>query len=61
MSAQITAGPNGDVSDILDRARRVPPVDGFPPVDELIAWFDDLATGHPDLITHRRIGTSRLG
>lgn len=61
MSAQLTAGPDGDVGDILDRARRVPPVDGFPPVDELIAWFEDLTARHPDLITRRRIGTSRLG
>jgi hypothetical protein len=53
-----TAGP---VQDVLDRARRVPPVDGFPTVDALVAWFDDLAAAHPDLVGRRRIGTSRLG
>lgn len=51
----------GSMEDILRRARRVPPVDGFPTVDELNAWFDDLAAAHPDLIAVRRIGTSRLG
>jgi hypothetical protein len=54
-------GPVLDVADVLDRARRVPPVDGFPTVDALIAWFDDLAAAHPDLVRSRRIGTSRLG
>ncbi len=66
MSEQLTgtpAGPAqaGPVQDILDRARRVPPVAGFPTVDELVAWFDDLAEAHPDLVRRRRVGTSRLG
>jgi hypothetical protein len=46
---------------ILERARRVPDLDHFPGVDEITARLDDLAGRHPDLVTARRIGTSRLG
>ncbi|TDO52552.1 zinc carboxypeptidase [Kribbella sp. VKM Ac-2527] len=53
-----TAGP---LQQILERAHRVPEVDHFPGVDEINATLDNLADRHPDLVTTRRIGTSRLG
>ncbi|MEV5962035.1 M14 family zinc carboxypeptidase [Kribbella sp. NPDC051952] len=45
----------------LDRAHRVPELDHFPGVDEISRRLDVLTAKHPDLITRRRIGTSRLG
>ncbi|GAA3799215.1 M14 family zinc carboxypeptidase [Cellulomonas soli] len=53
--------PVGSLEDILARTHRVPPMHDFPTVDALLAWFDDLAADHPDLVSTRRIGTSRLG
>ena len=53
--------PAGSLEDVLERARRVPPMSGFPPVDELLAWFRALAADHPRLVAERRVGTSRLG
>jgi hypothetical protein len=53
--------PAGSLEDVLERARRVAPVSGFPPVDELLAWFGTLAADHPGLVRERRVGTSRLG
>lgn len=53
--------PAGSLEDVLERAGRVPPVAGFPPVDELLAWFGTLAADHPRLVRERRVGTSRLG
>ncbi|GAA2841183.1 M14 family zinc carboxypeptidase [Kribbella solani] len=46
---------------ILERAHRVPDLDHFPGVDEINTRLDALAAKHPDLVTRRRIGTSRLG
>ncbi|MDR1213464.1 MAG: hypothetical protein LBK54_05170 [Propionibacteriaceae bacterium] len=51
----------GSPEDILRRAAAVPPLDGFPPLDDLLRRFDAVASAHPDLITRRRAGTSRLG
>jgi hypothetical protein len=45
----------------LERAHRVPDLNHFPGVDEINRRLDDLTDQHPDLITRRRIGTSRLG
>lgn len=46
---------------IVERAGRIPTFDHFPGVDELITFFDRLTDDHPDRVTRRRIGTSRLG
>ncbi|GHS89737.1 zinc carboxypeptidase [Actinomycetota bacterium] len=51
----------GSREDILARTHRVPALHDFPPVDELLAWFDALVDAHPDLVRRRRVGTSRLG
>ncbi len=53
--------PDGPLQEILERAARLPDVDHFPGVDEINAFFTDLTAKHPDLVTARRIGTSRLG
>jgi hypothetical protein len=45
----------------LERAQRVPDLTHFPGVDEINSRLDELAARHPDLVTRRRIGTSRLG
>lgn len=55
------APTTGSLEDVLERAGRVPPVTGFPGVDELLAWFGTLAADHPRLVRERRVGTSRLG
>ncbi|RZQ61198.1 M14 family zinc carboxypeptidase [Amycolatopsis suaedae] len=47
-----------DVQALLDR---VPEHDRFPSVDRMHAELDELAATYPDLVTLRRIGTSRLG
>ncbi|MEV0677736.1 M14 family zinc carboxypeptidase [Actinosynnema sp. NPDC050436] len=47
--------------DIRAALRALPALDRFPLVDELSAELDDLAARYPDLVTVRRIGTSRLG
>ena len=59
MSSRPTTGSPLQV--ILERARRVPDLDHFPGVDEIAAFFEELTRTHPDLVTARRIGTSRLG
>lgn len=51
----------GSLEDILERTHRVPPVHDFPTVDALLARFAELTAAHPDVMTSRRIGTSRLG
>ncbi|MFI0480098.1 M14 family zinc carboxypeptidase [Actinomadura sp. 9N215] len=43
------------------RATTVPETHAYPPVDELLAAFRELAGRHPGLVTERRIGTSTLG
>ncbi|CCH30260.1 M14 family zinc carboxypeptidase [Actinosynnema sp. NPDC047251] len=50
-----------DDVDIRTALRALPRIDRFPSVDELTAELDALAGGYPDLVTLRRIGTSRLG
>ncbi|MFF0342249.1 M14 family zinc carboxypeptidase [Kribbella sp. NPDC004875] len=52
---------NGPLREILERAHRVPDLAHFPGVDEINQRLDDLTEQHPDLVTRRRIGTSRLG
>jgi hypothetical protein len=47
--------------EILERAARIDPLTTFPPIDELLAGFDALATGSSGRLVKRRIGTSRLG
>ncbi|MFJ2560603.1 MULTISPECIES: M14 family zinc carboxypeptidase [unclassified Streptomyces] len=50
-----------DAGEWIRRATTVPATDTYPGVDELLASFRALAALHPDRITERRIGTSRLG
>jgi hypothetical protein len=57
----MTAITDGPLRTILERAHRVPDLTHFPGVDEINARLDELTTKHPDLVTRRRIGTSRLG
>ncbi|RZT13353.1 zinc carboxypeptidase [Kribbella sp. VKM Ac-2569] len=52
---------DGPLQAILERAHRVPELTHFPGVDEITARLDALTDEHPDLVTRRRIGTSRLG
>ncbi|WP_299958308.1 M14 family zinc carboxypeptidase [uncultured Modestobacter sp.] len=61
MTATPAAHAPGSVEDVLDRAGRVPPLTRFPSVDALNASFAALGAAHPELLRHRRIGTSRLG
>ena len=51
----------GTREDILDRAARVPAKSGFPTVDQLNEQLEALRHKHPERITMRRVGTSRLG
>ncbi len=57
----MAAAPAGPLQAILERAHRVPDLTHFPGVDEITARLDALTDEHPDLVTRRRIGTSRLG
>ncbi|MGW8484640.1 M14 family zinc carboxypeptidase [Microbacterium sp. NPDC055903] len=50
----------GSLEDILERSGGIPSLHDFPGVDELLASFEALTAEHPDLISSRRIGTSRL-
>ncbi len=47
--------------DILRRAGRLADRTGFPSTDALWAHFADLEERHPEILTSRRIATSRLG
>ena len=42
-------------------AATVPETHAYPAVDELLAFFRELAKAHPGLVTESRIGTSTLG
>jgi hypothetical protein len=46
---------------LLRHSVSLPEIATFPTVDELLAQFGALATEHGDLVTGRRVGTSRLG
>lgn len=48
-------------SEILERAHALPEFVAFPTVDELLDTLEKLRAQHPDLLTVRRLGTSRLG
>lgn len=47
--------------EIVMRASSLPELDGYPTVDELLERVEALRAEFPDLLTRRRIGTSRLG
>jgi len=47
--------------EIVMRASSLPELDGYPTVDELLERMEALRAEFPDLLTRRRIGTSRLG
>ncbi|WP_430593269.1 M14 family zinc carboxypeptidase [Humidisolicoccus flavus] len=46
--------------EIVERAAALPDFQEYPKVDELLAQMDELAAAFPELLTVRRIGTSRL-
>ncbi|TSI12844.1 M14 family zinc carboxypeptidase [Brevibacterium aurantiacum] len=48
-------------AEIVERATALPEFHAFPTVDELLARLESLRVEFPDLLTVRRIGTSRLG
>lgn len=48
-------------AEIIERADAIPEFLTFPSVDELLARLESLREAHPDLLTVRRVGTSRLG
>ncbi|WP_460810255.1 M14 family zinc carboxypeptidase [Microlunatus endophyticus] len=50
-----------DLESILQFTDRLPEVDGFLPVDDLIARFDALADSSAGRVIRSRAGTSRLG
>ena len=47
--------------EIVMRASSLPELDGYPTVDELLERVEALREEFPDLVTKRRVGTSRLG
>lgn len=47
--------------EIVERAAALPDFPGYPGVDELLAQIEELAQEFPQLLTAKRIGTSRLG
>jgi hypothetical protein len=47
--------------EIVLRASSLPELDGYPTVDELLERIEALRAEFPDLLTRRRVGTSRLG
>ena len=51
----------GSTDDIVRRAGAVPPLDGFPTLDELAARFARIERDAPGLVSSRRVATSRLG
>jgi hypothetical protein len=51
----------GSTDDIVRRAGAVPPLGGFPTLDVLAARFDQIERDNPDLVSSRRVATSRLG
>ena len=61
MSSVTSETPAEQLQSILDRVDRIGDFDHFPGVDELVGSFDALVEKYPELISRRRIGTSRLG
>lgn len=53
--------PGIDLGPILQLADRLPEVDGFLPIDDLIARFDALVRSSAGRVIKSRAGTSRLG
>lgn len=47
--------------EIVMRASSLPELDGYPTVDDLLERIEALRTEFPELLTRRRVGTSRLG
>lgn len=47
--------------EIVERAADLPDFAGYPGVDELLEQIEGIAREFPDLVSARRIGTSRLG
>ncbi|WP_411700242.1 M14 family zinc carboxypeptidase [Conyzicola sp.] len=61
MTSSTTGARLGSAEDILRRAGQVPARDSFPSIDELWSRFADIQSRHPDLVSSRRVATSRLG
>lgn len=47
--------------EIVERATSLPDLHGYPTVDELLDQLERLRRAFPELVTARRVGTSRLG
>lgn len=60
MTTQVMAATVSD-DEIVMRASSLPELDAYPTVDELLERVEALRTEFPDLLTKRRVGTSRLG
>ena len=61
MTTSTTGAQLGSSEDILRRAGQVPAIDSFPLIDDLWARFAAIEAQHPDLVSSRRVATSRLG
>jgi len=61
VTSSTTGATFGSTEDILRRAGLVPSIDSFPLVDDLWARFALIAEQHPDLVSSRRVATSRRG
>jgi hypothetical protein len=61
VTSSTTGARLGSSEDILRRAGQVPAIDSFPLIDDLWARFSAIQAQHPDLVTSRRVATSRLG
>lgn len=61
MTSSTTGARLGSSEDILRRAGQVPAIDSFPLIDALWVRFADIQAQHPELVSSRRVATSRLG
>lgn len=61
MTSSTTGSTFGSTEDILRRAGLVPAIDHFPLVDDLWERFAHIAEQYPDLVSSRRVATSRRG
>lgn len=60
MTTQTTFQAVSD-DEIVERAAALPELHGYPDVDTLLQHLESLRQEHPELLSARRIGTSRLG
>ncbi|SEF18680.1 M14 family zinc carboxypeptidase [Jiangella alba] len=53
--------PSVSDDEIVERATAIPDLQGYPGVDALLEQLEELRLEFPDLLSARRVGTSRLG